>query len=120
MWTKAIEKEVTILEIKMAIGPRSEAWSTLTKTAVEKQEVVYNRAKSKFESLEIRVTETVADNFARVHIVLTSLTRHKVNTSTHEIKRTVLRGLTSRLPDEIPLYTMKGDFDLKDLEPDVD
>ena len=83
--------------------------------AHEKQEVVHDRAKSKSESIYVRVSETFTEHFARVHVVL-SLTRHKVNTPTHEIKRRVLRGLTPRLPDEIPLYTMKGDFVWKDLE----
>ena len=99
----------------MGIGYRSKAWRALTKTAAEKQEVVYDRAKGKFESIYIIVSETFTEHFARVHVVL-SLSRHKVNTPTHEIKRRVLRGLTPRLPDEIRMYTMEGGFVLKDLE----
>ena len=83
--TQAKEKKVIVLEMEMGIGSRSKAWRALTKTAAEKHEVVYDRAKSKFESMYIRVSETFIEHFARVHVVL-SLTRHKVNTPTHEIK----------------------------------
>ena len=40
------------------------------------QEAAYDRAKSEFESLEIGVSEPVTKYFARVHVILTKLTRH--------------------------------------------
>ena len=100
----------------MDIGPLSEAWRVLTEIAAETQEAAYDRAKNGFELLEIRVSEPVAESFARVHMILTELTRHEVTTPAREIKRRVLSGLTPRFPDEVCLYAMRGDFDLKDLE----
>ena len=66
----------------MDIGPLSEAWRVLTEIAAETQEAAYDRAKNEFELLEIRVSEPVAESFARVHMILTELTRHEVTTPT--------------------------------------
>ena len=66
--------------------------------------------------LEIRVSEPVTEYFARVHVFVTKLTRYQVTTPAREIKRRVPGGLTPRFPDEVRLYAMRGDFDLKDLE----
>ena len=107
--TKALEKEKRIMEIVIEIGSLSEAWRGLTKIAAYAEEgSSYDRAKREFESLEIGVSEYVAEYFARVHIILIKLARHKVTTPTREIKCTVLGRLTSRCPDEARLYPMKG------------
>ena len=55
----------------------------------------------------------VAEYIARVHGILTKLTRHHVTTPAREIKRRVLGGLTPRFPDEVRLYAMEGEPDLK-------
>ena len=48
----------------------SEAWRALTKFAADAKEAVYDGVKRKFESLEIRISEPVAEYFARVHVIL--------------------------------------------------
>ena len=99
------------------MGSHSEAWRALTKIAAETEEVAYDRAKREFETLEIGVRESVTAYFARVHVILMKLEKHKVTTPAHEIKRTVLASLSSRFPDEARLFAVKGDIlDLKDLE----
>ena len=80
------------------------------------QEAVYDRAKSEFESLEIAVSEPVADYFDRVNVVLTKLTKHQVTTPAREIKRRVVSDLTPRFSDEVRVNTIKEDVDFKDLE----
>ena len=115
--TKALEKEKEIMEMMIDIGSLSEAWRALTKIAADTEEAAYDRAKREFESLEVGVSESVAEYFARLHVILMKLARHKVTTSAREIKCTVLCSLTSRFPDEVRLYAMKGEtLDLKDLE----
>ena len=99
------------------IGSLSEAWRALTKTAAETEEAAYNRARRGFESLEIGVSESAAECFARVHVILMKLARHQVTTPAREIKRTVLGSLTSCFPDEVRLYAMKSEtLDFTDLE----
>ena len=97
-------------------GPPSEAWRALAKIADESEEVAYDRTKRDFETLEIGVSESVAEYFARVHIILMKLERYKITTPAREIKRTVLSSLTSRFPNETRLYAMREDFELSDLE----
>ena len=116
MLTKALEKEMEVLETVVDIGYLSEAWRALTKIATETQKAAYDRAKREFESLEMGTNESVAEYFARVHVILTKLTRHQVTTSARKIKRRVLSGLTPRFPDEVRLYAIKGDFDVKYLK----
>ena len=87
----------------------------LIKIGAETREEVYDRAKREFKSLEIGVSKSVAGYFACVHALLTKSTRHQVITLAREIKRRVLRGLTPRFPDEVRAYTIKCDFDFKDL-----
>ena len=114
---KALEKEKEIMEMVIDIGSLSEAWRALTKIAADTEEAVYCRAKREFESLEIGVSESVAEYFACVHAILMKLARHQVTTPARDIKRTVLGSLTPRFPDEVRLYAMKGEtLDLKDLE----
>ena len=98
------------------IGSLSGAWRALIKIAAETEEVAYDRTKREFETLEIGVSESVAEYFARVHIILMKLERNKITIPAREIKRTVLGSLTSRFPHETGLYAMRGDFDLEDLE----
>ena len=107
------------MEMVIDIGSLSEAWRALTKIAAETEETPYDRAKREFESLEIGIRESVAEHFARVQVILMKLARHQVTTPAHEIKLTVLGSLTSRFPDEVRLYAMKCEFDLKDLEMDL-
>ena len=45
----------------MYVGSLLEAWRALTKTAAETQKTAYNKVKKDFESLEIRVSEPVAE-----------------------------------------------------------
>ena len=104
------------MEMLTNTGSLSEAWCVLTKIAAETQETTSDRVKREFESLEIRVSESLAKYFARVHVILMKLTRHRVTPPACEIKRRVMGGLTPRFPDEVRLYAMKGEFDLKDLE----
>ena len=114
---KALEKEEEIMKMLVDIGSLSEAWRALTKIASGTKEAAYDRAKREFETLEIGVRESVAEYFARVHVILMKLERHKVTTPTREIKRTVLASLSSRFPDEARLFAMKDDIlDLKDLK----
>ena len=114
--TKALEKEKEIMEMVIDIGSLSEAGRQLTKIAAETLEAAYDRAKREFESLEVAVNEPVANNFARVYVILMKLERHQITTSAREIKRRVLGGLTPRFPNEVHLYAMKGELDLKELE----
>ena len=72
--------------------------------------------KKRFETLEIGVSESVTEYFARVNIVLMKLERHNIMTPAREIKRIVLKSLTSRFPNETCRNAMRGDFDLKGLE----
>ena len=73
-----IDEGKVVLEMVMDIGFPSEAWCALTKIAAGTQErTAYERAKSEFKSLEIGVSETVAEYFARVNDVLTNLTNTK-------------------------------------------
>ena len=70
-----------------------------------------------FPYLEIGVSKSDAEYFARVHVILMKLARHQVTTPAREINRTVLGSLTSRFLDEVRLYAMKAEtLDLKDLE----
>ena len=68
----------------------------------------------------LRVTfgtnETVVEYFASVNVVLTKLYKKKAATPARETKWRVLRVLISRFFDEIRLYNMKGDFNLRDME----
>ena len=98
------------------IGSPSEALRALAKIADESEEVAYDRTKREFETLEIGVSESAAEYFVRVHIILMKLERYKITTPAGEIKRTVLSSLTYRFPNETRPYAMRGDFELKDLE----
>ena len=100
----------------LEIGSLSEAWRALTRIADESKEVAYGRAKREFKNLEIGVSESITEYFARLHITLMKLEGHKIVTPAREIKRIVLGSLISRFPDETRLYAMRGDFDLTDLE----
>ena len=91
---KALEKKKEIVEIVIDIESLSEAWRALTKIAAETQEGAYDRAKREPGSLDIEVVESVAEYFARVHVILMKLARHQVTTPAREIKRRVLGGLT--------------------------
>ena len=88
----------------------------LTRIADESEEVAYDRVKREFENLEIEVSESITEYFARLHIILMELEGHKIVTPAREIKRAILGSLTSRFPNETRLYAMRGDFDLTDLE----
>ena len=110
MTTKAIETEGQILDMVMDIRHPSEVWRSLTQMAAQMQDTAYDRAKNELELLEIRVSETVAECFARVYVVLRKLTRQKGKTLARQIKRRVRHGLTLRFPDEVRLCTMKADF----------
>ena len=115
--TKALKKEKETMEVVIEIRSLSEAWRALNKIAAGSQETAYDRAKREFESLEIGVSESVAENFARVHVILVKLARHQLTTPASEIKRAVLGGLTPRFLDDVRLYAMKGEtLDFKDLE----
>ena len=81
----------------------------------ETQEAASNIVKREFDLLEIGVNETVAEYFARLHIVLTERVRNQVTTPAREIKRRALCGLTPRLCGKACVYTMNRDFDLKNL-----
>ena len=74
------------MEIVIDIESLSEAWRALTEIAAEAQEVAYDRAKRKFESLEIGVSEPVVEYFARVQVTLMKLTRHHATAPAREIK----------------------------------
>ena len=114
--TKALEKKEEILKMVLDIGSPSEAWRALAKIADESEEVAYDRTKREFETLEIGISESVAEYFARVHTILMRLERYKITTPAREIRRTVLSSLTSRFPSETHLYMMRGDFELSALE----
>ena len=73
-------------------------------------------AKREFETLEMGANETVSEYFARVNIVLMKVERHDITTLAREIKRIVLKSLTSRFPNETSMLARKGDFDLSELE----
>ena len=92
--TKALEKKKEVVEIVIDIESLSEAWRALTKIAAETQEGAYDRAKREPGSLDIEVVESVAEYFARVHVILMKLARHQVTTPAREIKSRVLGGLT--------------------------
>ena len=98
------------------IGSLSGAWRALTRIADDSEEVTYDRAKRKFENIEIGVSESMTENFAHLHIILMKLERHKIVTPAREIKRTVLGSLTFGFPNETRLYAARGDFDFTDLE----
>ena len=100
--TTALEKEKETIEMVLDVGSLSEAW-----LAAGTEEAGNSRVKREFESLEIGVSEPVAEYFARVHVILMKLARHQITTPAREIKRTVLGSLTSRFLDEVRLYAMK-------------
>ena len=100
----------------LEIGSPSEAWRANKKIVDETEDDAYDRAKRKFETLEIGANESVSEYFARVNIVLIKLERHNIVTPAREIKRIVLKSFTPRFPNETCIYAMKGDFDLKELE----
>ena len=114
--TKVMEKEQEILKMVLEIGSLSGAWRALTRIADESEEVAYDGAKRKFENIEIGVSESMTENFARLHITMMKLERHKLVTPAREIKRTVLGSLTFCFPNENRLYATRGDLDLTDLE----
>ena len=114
--TKVLEKKQEMLKMALEIRSLSEAWRALTRIADESEEAAYDRAKQEFENLEIGVSESITECFARLHIILMKLEGHKIVTPAREIKRTVLGSLTSPFPNETRLYAMRGDFDLTDLE----
>ena len=76
------------------IGSISEAWRALTKIANASEEVEYDRAKPEFETLEMDASESVAEFFTRVHIVLMELERHQIPIPAREIQRIVLGSLS--------------------------
>ena len=114
--TKALEKEEEMLKMVLDIGSPSEAWRALAKIADDSEEVAYDRTKRELATLEIGVSEFVAEYFARLHIVLMKLERYKTTTPTREIRRIVLSRLTSCFPSEIRLYAIRGHFEVSDLE----
>ena len=74
--TKALEKTQEILKMVLEIGSLSEAWRALTRIADESEEVAYDRAKREFKNLEIGVSESITEYFARLHIILMKLEGH--------------------------------------------
>ena len=60
------------------IGSLSEAWRAPTKIAADIEEAAYDRAKREFETRETGVRKPVAEYFARVHVILMKLAKHKV------------------------------------------
>ena len=114
--TKALEKRPEVMKMVMEIGSPSEAWRALKKIAVETKDDAHDRAKRKFETLQIGDSETVSEYFARVHIILMKLERYNRTTSAREIKRIIMNSLTPRFPNETSMLAMKGDFDLAELE----
>ena len=114
--TKALEKEQEWLKMVIRIGSISEAWRALTKIANASEEVEYDRAKREFETLEMDASESVAEFFTRVHIILMELERHQIPIPDREIQRIVLGSLSSRFPHETSMHAYKGECDLKDLE----
>ena len=87
---KEAERNLEMIRV-MYIGSPWEVWLTLTKIATETREAAYDRAKREFESLEIGVSETAAEYFARVHTVLTKLTRRQRTTPVHPQDKTEIR-----------------------------
>ena len=76
-------------KIVLDIGSPAEAWRALANIADDSEEVVYDRTKREFETLEIGVSESVPEYFARVHFVLMKLERYKITTSARKIRRIV-------------------------------
>ena len=113
---KALEKEQEVMKMVMEIGSPSVAWRALKKMAVETEDDAHDRAKRKFETLQMGDSETVSEYFARVNIILMKLQRYNITTSAREIKRVVINSLTSCFPNETSMLAMKGDFDLVELE----
>ena len=114
--TKALEKEQELLKMVIRIGSISEAWRALTKIANASEEVEYDRAKREFETLEMDASESVAEFFTRVHVILMELERHQIPIPDREIQRIVLGSLSPRFPHETSMHAYKGECDLKDLE----
>ncbi|CAN0459281.1 unnamed protein product, partial [Ascophyllum nodosum] len=114
--TKALEKEQELLKMVIRIGSISEAWRALTKIANASEEVEYDRAKREFETLEMDASESVAEFFTRVHVILMELERHQIPIPDREIQRIVLGSLFPRFPHETSMHAYKGECDLKDLE----
>ena len=115
--TKALEKEQELLKMVIRIGSISEAWRALTKIANASEEVECDRAKREFETLEMDASESVAEFFTRVHIILMELERHQnIPIPAREIQRVVLGSLSPRFPNEMSMNAYKGECDLKDLE----
>ena len=114
--TKALEKEQELLKMVIRIGSISEAWRALTKIANASEEVEYDRAKREFETLEMDASESVAEFFTRVHVILMELERHQIPIPDREIQRIVLGSLSPRFPHETSMHAYKGECDIKDLE----
>ena len=114
--TKALEKEQELLKMVIRIGSISEAWRALTKIANASEEVEYDRAKREFETLEMDASESVAEFFTRVHVIVMELERHQIPIPDREIQRIVLGSLSPRFPHETSMHAYKGECDLKDLE----
>ena len=55
--TKALEREPEIMKMVIEIGSPSEAWRAIKKIAVETEDDAYDRAKRKFETLEMELTK---------------------------------------------------------------
>ena len=114
--TKALEKEQELLKMVIWIGSISEAWRALTKIANASEEVEYDRTKREFETLEMDASESVAELFTRVHIILMELERHQIPIPAREIQRVVLGSLSPRFPNGTSMHAYTGECDLKDLE----
>ena len=52
------------MKMVLEIGPLSEAWRALSKTADETEDAAYNKAKREFETLQIEANESVSECFA--------------------------------------------------------
>ena len=111
--TKALEKEQELLKMVIRIGSISEAWRALTKIANASEEVEYDRAKREFETLEMDASESVAEFFTRVHVILMELERHQIPIPDREIQRIVLGSLSPRFPHETSMHAYKGECGLK-------
>ena len=59
--TNALQKEEETLKMVLDIGFPSEAWHALAKIADDSEEVAYDRTKRELETLEIEVSESVAE-----------------------------------------------------------
>ena len=59
--TKALDKEEEMLKMVLDIGLPSEVWRALAKIADESEEVAYDSTEREFETLEIGVSESVAE-----------------------------------------------------------